>query len=251
MTTTPTRWRRWGGVSGVALAVLWAPMGVVVWQLPDLSSAAEIERFYRGHAALLTVALGQASVGFFFFLAFLGALVERLRQREGSGPLTWVAFGSALMLMTSLNIALGLAAAARLLAAASTSDTELAYALHTGAFVAAAPVAFAGTAFFLAAALLSFRAGVFPRWLAWTAVIAALVNVGALGGIFSLTGPLNAGNGAIGGPAAPILAWVIWILLASIAMLRESRRSPVTPSDHPRHVVQARRPLDHCEHEHR
>src|SRR6266700_3451853 len=65
MTTTPTRWRRWGGVSGVALAVLWAPMGVVVWQLPDLSSAAEIERFYRGHAALLTVALGQASVGFF------------------------------------------------------------------------------------------------------------------------------------------------------------------------------------------
>jgi hypothetical protein len=124
------------------------------------------------------------------------------------------------------------------------------YTLHTGAFVAAAPVALAGTAFFVAAAGLSFRAGAFPRWLAWTAVLAAVVNVGALGGIFSLTGPLNAGDGAIGGPAAPILAWAVWILLASIVMLRESRRSPVMPPNHPR-PVRARRPPDQCAHEHR
>jgi hypothetical protein len=246
-----TRWPSWGAASGVVLALLWAPMGLIVWQFPDLSSAAEIERFYRSHAALLELALGLASVGFLFFLTFLGVLVERLRQREGSGPLTWIAFGSALMFMTSLNLALGLAAAARLLSAGSTSDTALVYTLHTGAFVAAAPVALAGTAFFVAAAGLSFRAEAFPRWLAWTAVLAAVVNVGALGGIFSLTGPLNAGDGAIGGPAAPILAWAVWILLASIAMLRERRRSPVTPPDQPTRVDRARRPPDQCAHEHR
>jgi hypothetical protein len=90
--------------------------------------------------------------------------------------------------------------------------------------VLAAPVAPAGTAFFAALALLSFETGVLPRWLAWGAVIAAIANIGALGGIFSLTGPLNAGNGEIGGTVAPIIAWVAWTLSASICLL--TRRSP-------------------------
>jgi hypothetical protein len=63
---------------------------------------------------------------------------------------------------------------------------------------------------------------VFPRWLAWAAIVAALANIGALGGIFSLTGPLNAGNGVVGGIAAPLFAWVLWILLASAWMLTRS-----------------------------
>lgn len=209
----------WGALCGVVLAVLWAPMGMVVWQLPDLRSAAEIDRFYRGQGDLLKVAVALASVGFFFLLGFLGALVERLRRAEASGPLTWIAFGSALMFMTSLNIALGLAAAAELLSRQGTSI----YALHAGAFVAAAPAALAGTAFFLAVAVLSVRAAAFPRWLSWAAVTAALANAGAVGGIFSLTGPLNSGNGAIGGPAVPILTWVVWIVLASASMMSQTR----------------------------
>jgi hypothetical protein len=161
------------------------------------------------------VVIVSISVGYLFLLGFLGAVVECLRRAEGSGPLTWMAFGSGLMFTTSLNVALGLVAAAGLLA--ETSSSEFTYALHTGAFVLAAPVALAGAAFFGAIAVLSFAAGAFPGWLA---VLAALVNVGALGGIVSLTGPLNSGNGAVGGVAAPLLALVLWALLASLWMLR-------------------------------
>jgi hypothetical protein len=212
------RWALRGAVSGIGLCALWAPMGLVIPQLPDLGSSAEIESFYRGHADLLKVVILLVAAGYFFLLGFLGALFDRLRRIEG--PLPWIAFASALMFMTSLNIALGLAATAGLLSsgegAASTG------ALHRAAFLLAAPAAPAGAAFFVATSALSFRTGVFPRWLAWFGVFAAVSNVGALGGIVSFTGPLNSGNGAVGGIAAPVLAWLLWILLTSLCLIKQA-----------------------------
>jgi hypothetical protein len=178
---------------------------------------AEIQRFYHHQDGRLKVVLFLVSVGFFFLLCFLGTVMARLRQAEGSGPLTWIAFAGALMFMTSLNIAVGLSAAAALLSGRSGPD--IAGALHSAAFVLAAPVALAGAAFFGATAVVSLTAGAFPRFVGWGAVIAAVANIGAISGIFSLTGPLNSGNGAIGGIAAPVLAWVAWILLVSLWLL--------------------------------
>jgi hypothetical protein len=216
------RWSQWGGASGVVLFVLWAPMALVLLQLPDLATPTEVERFYAGHRDLVRVVSLPVSVGFLFFLCFLGTLVGRLRQAEASCPLTGIAFGSALMFMTSLNIAVGLVATADLLSGSSPPETV--HAVHTAAFVIAAPVAPAGAAFFAAVAAASFNVAAFPRWLAWGAVLAALANVGALGGLFSLTGPLNAANGIVGGPAIPVAAWVVWILLASLELMHEDGR---------------------------
>jgi len=223
------RWSPWGAISGLLACLLWAPIGLLVPQLPDLGSSAAIEHFYRTHEDLLKLVILLASCGFFFLLWFFGALVERLRRAEGTGPLTWVAFGSGLMFMTSFNIAVGLVAAAGLLS--NTNAAAMTSTLHTVAFVLAAPVAPAGTAFFVAVAALAFATAVFPRWLAAASGIAALANLGALGGIFSLTGPLNSGNGLIGGIAAPILAWVLWILLASLWWLRRVPRPRVAGGD--------------------
>jgi hypothetical protein len=92
--------------------------------------------------------------------------------------------------------------------------------VHTAAFVIAAPIAPAGVAFFTAVAVAYFNIAAVPRWLAWGAVIAAVANAGALGGLFSLTGPLNAANGVVGGPTVPVAAWVLWILCASLTLVR-------------------------------
>jgi hypothetical protein len=48
--------------------------------------------------------------------------------------------------------------------------------------------------------------------------------------VISLTGPLNAGNGIVGGPLVPVLAWLTWILLASVHWLRKPSYEPVEPS---------------------
>jgi hypothetical protein len=217
---------RWGAASGVAFALCWAPMALVVLRAPDLSSAADIRAFYDANGDLLEVVAVLVGAGFFFFLNFLGTLMAGLRRVDPWGALRWVVLASALMFTTSLNLAVGLVAAARLLAGTVAPDGLLT--IHAAAFVIAAPAAAAGTAFFVAITALSFTAAALPRWLGWAAVIGAVANAGALGGIASVSGPLNAGNGIIGGPAVPVIAWVGWILLASLHQLR--RPSPARAS---------------------
>jgi hypothetical protein len=214
---------RWGAASGVAFGLLWAPMGVVVLKAPDLSSAADIRDFYGAHGDLVKAVALLVGAGFFFFLNFLGTLMATLRGVEPRGPLRWVALASALMFTTSLNVAVGLVAAARLLSA--TASASSLPSVHAAAFVIAAPAAPAGTAFFVAIAALSFTATAFPPWLGWAAVVGALANAGALGGIASASGPLNAGNGVVGGPAVPVIAWITWILLVSLHWLRSPSRA--------------------------
>jgi hypothetical protein len=209
---------RLGPVSGLLLCLLWAPMALVIPRLPDLGSAADVERFWRDNSGLMQVVLLSVSVGFLFFLTFLGALVGRLRASESSEALTWTAFGSSLMFMTALNVSIGLDAAARLLLEDGPPGST--YALHTAGFVLAAPAAFAGVGFFVAVAALTFTAAVLPRWLGWLAGVGAVANVGAVGGVLSLTGPLNSGNGALGGIAAPLGMYMVWIFCASLWWLR-------------------------------
>ena len=74
-------------------------------------------------------------------LTFLGYLVEELRSRQ-AGAWTWVALGSALMFTTCLNVALGLDAAAVLLHGDVGAETV--QALHSAAFLLAAPATGAG-----------------------------------------------------------------------------------------------------------
>src|SRR5215207_141128 len=154
------RWSRFGALSGVLLAVAWAPMGLVVGDLPELDSAAEIDTFFSESGDLLKVVIACVGVGFFCFLSFLAALAQHLHVAEGGGVLKWLALTSALMFMTLFNAAVGLDAAAGLLH--ETSTPEVTHALHTAAFVLAAPAALVGVAFFVAVAAAAFESGPSP-----------------------------------------------------------------------------------------
>jgi hypothetical protein len=214
------RWERWGPISGLLLCITWAPMAFAIPRLPDLGSAQRVEAFWRDNQELMQGVILSVSVGFLFLLGFLGALVERLRAALAAPAIIWVAFGSALMFMTALNVALGLDIAGGLLVDLDPAST---YALHTAAFLLAAPAALAGTAFFVAIAAITWQTGIFPRWSAWLAIVGALANVGAVFGIVSLTGPLNSGNGVVGGIAAPLGSYLVWIFAVSVWWLRSGQ----------------------------
>jgi hypothetical protein len=109
------RWERWGPISGLLLCITWAPMLYAIPKLPDLGSAQRVEAFWRDNQQLMQGVILSVSVGFIFLLGFLGALVERLRSGLADHALIWVAFGSVLMFMTALNVALGLDIAGGLL----------------------------------------------------------------------------------------------------------------------------------------
>jgi hypothetical protein len=203
-------------------------MALVVRELPELDSATDTNAFLNGNGDLLKTVIASVSVGFFCFLSFLAALVQHLDDVEGGGVLKWLGLASALMFMTLFNAAVGLDAAAGLLH--ETSTPEVTHAVHTAAFVLAAPAALVGVAFFFAVAAAAFDLGAFPRYLGWAGVLAAGANLLALGGIFAASGPLNSGNGALGGIVVPLFAWVVWILIAAVWMLR-STAQPMFRSD--------------------
>lgn len=216
------RWERWGPLSGILLCIAWAPMVIVIPRLPDLGSPQNVQAFWRTNQELMQGVTLSVSVGFLFLLVFLGALVELVRTVPGTGAISWVVLGSALMFMTGLNVALGLDMAGGLMVEIDSAST---YALHTAAFLLAAPAAFAGAAFFVAVAVFSRETSLFPRWSSWLAIVGVLANVGAVFGMLTLTGPLNSGNGIVGGIAAPLGLYLLWVLAISVWWLRNA---PIT-----------------------
>jgi len=210
-------WERWGPVSGLLLCATWAPMAIVIPMLPDLGSAERVEIFWHAKQELMQGVIFSLSVGFLFLLVFLGALVELVRSVLRAGAIGWIVLGSALMFMTALNVALGLDIAAGLIVDIDPAGT---YALHTAAFLLAAPAAFAGASFFVAIAVFTWESGTFPQWSAWIAIVGVAANVGAVFGILTLTGPLNSGNGIVGGIAAPLGLYLVWVFSVSASWLR-------------------------------
>jgi hypothetical protein len=194
-------------------------MAIAIPRLPDLDSMSEVNEFWEASFTLMQAVIASVSIGYLFLLVFLGGLAEWLRR--AGGALAFTTFGSAMIFMTALNVALGLDIASGLLQHEGRGASS--YALHSAAFLLAAPAAPAGTAFFVALAFASFARDAFPRPLGWLAVIGALANIGALGGVVSLDGPLNSGNGVIGGIAAPLGLYLAWILAVSVWWLTQKR----------------------------
>ncbi len=220
------RWQRWGPISGLLLCLTWAPMAIAIPKLPDLGSAHQVHAFWRANQDLMQGVILSVSVGFMFLLLFLGALAELMHSVSGARVTGWIALSSALMFMTALNVALGLDIAAGLLVSVDSAST---YALHTAAFLLAAPAAFAGATFFVAVAVFTWESKVFPRWSAWIAVVGVVANAATVLGVLTLTGPLNSGNGIVGGIAAPLGMWLVWVFAVSAWWIK---RAPITqPSE--------------------
>jgi hypothetical protein len=215
-------WNRWGPLSGLLLCVTWAPMAMAIPRLPDLDSSHDVQAFWRTNQQLMQPVILSVSVGFLFFLVFLGALTELIRTAADADATTWIVLGSGLMFMTALNVALGLDIAGGLLVDVDPAST---YGLHTAAFMLAAPAAFAGAAFFLAITVITWESKVFPRWSGWIAVVGVLVNAGAVLGVFTLAGPLNSGNGLVGGIAGPLGLYLVWVFTISVWWMRGTSRA--------------------------
>ena len=214
-----------GPICGLLLTVCWAPMGLAIPRLPDLGSADVVDAFWQTNRTLMQAVIVSISIGFLFLLGFLGALTARLRRWDQTAALSYTVFGSAVMFMTLLNVAVGLDAAAGLLLQLPGAESAT-YLLHTAGFVLAAPAAFAAVGFFAGVAWLIRSTHVFPRWLGWVAVIGVPANIGAVAGSLTLTGAFNSGNGAVAGIAAPLGWFLVWVASTSIWWLRDITRRP-------------------------
>jgi hypothetical protein len=225
--------RTFNAATGVLVGVFMASGYVVgMVDMPDLSSASAVVAWYHERGGTASgVASVLCTIAFFFTFWFLGVVVDRLRQAEGSGPLTWIALIGGVSFTTVFAGFLAAPLAIGMTIDEHVSDSTI-YLVHVFSLVTGVTTAVCGPAFFVPIAILAFRTGVFPRWLAWVTVVCAVLSVMPLLGAFSLSGQLNVGNGWVGIHSVAT-AWVGWCAIAGAWLLAAGRTAsrPLTLQD--------------------
>jgi len=158
------------------------------------------------------------TIAFFFTFWFFGLVISWLRAAEGEGHLTWISFFGCISFTTVFAAGLAFVLAPAMLIHKGISANTI-YLMHSASLLTGVTTAVCGPAFFIPVAILAFRNKLFPRWLAWVTVIAAIGSVTPILGAFSLTGPLNVGNGWVGIHAVAA-SWVGWSGITSAYFLR-------------------------------
>lgn len=191
--------------------------------MPDLGSPSEVVAWYhdRGATSLEMAALF-VTIAFFFTYWFFGTVIARMREAEGPGPLTWIALCGGLSFTTVFQAGL-----AMVLGVGLTLDhpigTDAIYLMHVVSLATGPTTAVCGPVFFIPIAIVAFQTGWLPRWLAWVTVACAVGSVTPILGTFSLTGPLNVGNGWVGIHTVAA-SWVGWCAITSAWLLADDRR---------------------------
>jgi hypothetical protein len=215
-----SRWERWGPLAGIAFVVLFV-VGFSLNNIPSADdSTAKIFSFYNdsGDRAQLIISSYVLWLAALFFFWFIAGLRARLLAVEGApGRLTSISFGGGLVFIAMLMAAaacfasiagditfggddfVGAQGARFLDGARFIPELGFPLLLIGGAFAAIAMVD--------AASILIVRTGMLPSWIGYFGFVAA---VGLLFAGFFL----------------PILLFLLWVLFASVAMLR---RAPVAP----------------------
>lgn len=190
--------------------------------LPSIKSAASAPLFIGNHLTAIRVVVLLNVLGLALFLWFLGSLWVRLRQAEGES-----ARGSTLVLVGGVAGAVlqlaGLALIATAGLSTSSGQADVVPTLYTASSLL---LAFGGAVyslFFFGVARVVLHTRALAKWLGVLAVVAAIVCVPAFLTPFFATNVLNPATGALGAVAWAV-AFVVWLFLASGAMVLEERR---------------------------
>lgn len=213
-----------GAWCGIALGVCWSGMLLIVFRLPALDSEHAVDVYWHHHRTLTQVVIAMVVLGYPLLLVWLAEVRRRWGDHSPTGQLLGTTTHTAgLMFITTLNVALGLASAGGQLIGHGRRD--LGYALHVGAFVLAAPATSLGVALCGGLAWAAWTGALSPRWLRWPTAVAAATNALTLGGLFTLTGSWNSGDGVLGGIALPLGTLTVVVVLASGSWLRDGHAS--------------------------
>lgn len=224
--TATSRLAAFTGVLFFAL-VLVAPEPNVGAERP---SATQVKQFYLENQQSFRVSLLLVGLAYAFFLCFLAVLRSELRRAEGgSGTLSSLTMGSGLLLAGFYVLGNAL----HVVPAVVRADTDPAHAEIWRIFGEEAYDTLVEASTFWVAVMMAavslvvLRQGGLPRWLGWSAaVIGAAALVGPIGFLESPVEPVMKVLGF-----GSKIAFVLWILLASIALtIRGGRSSASQPT---------------------
>jgi Domain of unknown function (DUF4386) len=207
---------RWAPIAGIAFVVLMVVGSMLIGDVPAPDAPAQEIATYVADSGNHTRNIIGAYLwltGAFAFVWFLVRLRNDVRRAEGeTGSLSSLTFGAGVVFAAVWMVSAVVFAAVPFaieLRDAPISDPELVTLLPaTGRLLLLLGAGFAGLLVVLTTSVAIFRTGVFPRWLAWLGIVAAIVLLFDV--IYLTIFPL----------------WT-WVFVVSIVMLmRRERTSP-------------------------
>ena len=213
------RWNRSGGAAGVAY-VVGSFVAATVTGMPPAWDATNkaIQSFFIDHRDAV-IAQGWLYALATGLLLWFAVVVRRVLYRASSGQhlgdllLVGIAAVAALSFV-SMSIRIVTAAAADQLSASAVRavgyDFSLALLSLQGFIVAAAALAYAACVI---------GEPVLPRWTAWLAILAAVINLAGTTSVFFRTGLFSI-EGNLLTTFLPVLSTAVWYLAVSVALFR-------------------------------
>ncbi len=216
-----TRWERFGAASGLG-AILTGAAAMLFERGPVSASdpIAKIVAYYVDNQGALRAQALLFVVGAGFFLWFLGSLRCFLSRAEGgSGRLSNLALSagvaSTVVTLAALAFQVGLASAAQ-----DAGQPALIAIMDASFVVANLPLA----VMLLAVAILTFRTAVFPAWLGWLSLLAAVAQLIPVYGIVLEGGPLAADGWVSAYLPYPLYA--LWLAGAAVVTTLRIGKTP-------------------------
>jgi hypothetical protein len=201
-------WDRFGTLTGVlSVACSFVGIMMVLNQPQDKDSDAKIVAYFASssHRAHGVAGFFAFFAGILLLLAFLVALRERLLAAErASGRLSALAFGAGIATVPLWGVSMILADATDF-AAGETSrfriDPNTYRLLGNASYITWMAAVAVGALVVWGTSVIALRTGLLPRWFAW---LGFLVGLSQLFGMFFF----------------PFFAWWVWIVLASVLLVR-------------------------------
>jgi hypothetical protein len=214
---TAGRFERWAPIAGIAFVVLMVVGSMLISDVPAPDAPAQAIADYLADGANHTRNIIGAYLWVLGALAFLWFLVrlrnDIRRAEDATGSLSTLVFGAGVAFAAVWMVSAGVYAAVSYaieLRDAPISDPDLVRVLPaTGRLLLLHGGGFAGLLVVLATSIATFRTGVFPRWLGWLGIAAAIVL------LFDVV-YLN------------IFPFWTWVLIASIVMLMRRGKTATT-----------------------
>ena len=213
------RWNRMAAAAGIVGLVLVIVGFAAPGSLPKADdTGAQLTKFLVDKRGALLLSSFMLSLGTPFLLWFLGSLRGLLAQVEGGrGALATTFIVGVVLLLALFSVGTLVLTTLAWRGPVGLSDAELRFLYGAVVVASTSATAMASAVSVGAPALLIWRSGVLPKWIAGVGVLVILANIGELVGVFSRTGG-NAGGSGAGMAAVPL--WIIFFLATSIALLR-------------------------------
>jgi hypothetical protein len=215
--------RVWASLSGLVFVVLAVVGAMLIFDGPSDSSPAKMASWYGSSSNRAHINIGWILTGLALFslIWFVAAVRERVREAELRTPENGTLLSTILLVGGTVYVAVSMAGVAIADGIKTMSDDTYHHAVYSGVIHAANDASYimvvtggaALAAFIFATSLAIRRAEILPRWLGWfgyVAGVAAILSVAFF----------------------PMIVWLLWIAVASVALFRRSGEA-VAPKSAP------------------